>query len=137
MGTRRQHIRSAAAALRTAYAAETGLASAPLLLPLEHVAERVHLLTVREDSDLDSHISGELNPQSASIRLRPGMPQTRRRFVIAHVLGHYVLEGRALTLYQEDDATLDERVGGELDGDASVVRAPNTRERHEQGANLF
>ena len=109
MGTRWQLIRSAAAALRSAYAAETGLASAPLLLPLEHVAERVHLLTVREDSNLDPHIRGELNPQSATIRLRPGMPETRRRFMIAHALGHYVLEGKALALYQEDDTTLDER----------------------------
>src|SRR6266545_4456336 len=106
MGTRWQHIRSAAAALRTAYAAETGLASAPLLLPLEDVADRVHLLTVCDDPDLDPRINGELNPQIGSIRLQPGMPETRRRFVVAHELGHYILEGGALVLYADDDTTL-------------------------------
>ena len=136
MSIRWQQIRAAAAALRDAYTTETGLVPA-LPLPLDDLAERVHLLTVCEDPTLDPRIDGELNPALGSIRLKPGMPPARRRFVVAHELGHFVLEGADQPIYADDDTTLDERGGGEREDEPGAVRAYNTRERHEQEANRF
>lgn len=137
MGIRWQYIRSAAAELRRAYAAELGLARAPLALDLEELADRLYLLTVCDDPDLEWGINGELNPQIGSIRLQPRLAPARRRFVIAHELGHFVLEGGASILFEDDDSTLDERAGGDLGRDADLQEAYNTRERREQEANLF
>src|SRR5262245_19459201 len=64
------------------------------------------------------------------------MAPERRRIVIAHELGHFVLEPAA-RLYEDDDTTIDERVGGGGEQDAGVLRTYNTRERHEYEANLL
>lgn len=131
-----QRIRAQAAAVRARYEVEIGI-PAPALLPLEDLADRLFLISVFDDPTLDPRMNGELNPSVGSIRVRVGLPPTRRRFVIAHELGHVVLEDLASALYQDDDTTIDERAGGEIDGEAGVLRAYNTRERHEQEANLF
>jgi DNA helicase-2/ATP-dependent DNA helicase PcrA len=136
VSVRWQRIRAHAAAVRARYAAEIGV-PAPALLPLEDLAERLFLISVFDDPALDMRINGELNPAVGSIRVQVGLPPSRRRFVIAHELGHVVLEDLAGTLYEDDDTTIDERAGGEIDGEAGVLRAYNTRERHEQEANLF
>jgi DNA helicase-2/ATP-dependent DNA helicase PcrA len=136
MSSRWQYIRAKAAAVRRYYAVETGQ-PVPLHLPVEDLAEQLYLLSAFEDPTLDPRINGELNPATDSIRLRPGLHPNRQRFIIAHELGHYVLEGAAHGIFQDDDTTIDERAGGEIDNEAGVLRAYNTRERQEQEANLF
>ncbi len=134
MSIRWQSIRARAAAVRTRYATETS-DSAPDLLPLDDVLDS-YLLSAFDDPALDPRINGELNPVIGSIRLRPGMSPERRRFIIAHELGHFMLEN-ASTLYEDDETTIDERAGGGGEHDAGVLRGYNTRERHEYEANLF
>ena len=89
------------------------------------------------DPALDRRINGELNVYIGTIRLRPGMQPARRRFVVAHELGHWALEGASTSFWEDDDHTVDERPGGDLEREGNVLRAYNTRERHEQEANLF
>src|SRR5215212_6220613 len=134
MSIRWQSIRARATAVRTRYTTETS-APAPDLLPLDEVLDS-YLLSAFDDPALDPRINGELNPMIGSIRLRPGMAPERRRFVIAHELGHFMLEN-ATTLYEDDETTIDERASGGGEHDAGVLRAYNTRERHEYEANLF
>lgn len=128
MSIRWQYIRAQAAAIRAHYVAETRV-PAPDLLPLDDVLDG-YLLSAFDDPSLDPRINGELNPVIGSIRLRPGMSPEKRRFIIAHELGHFVLE-HAATLYEDDETTIDERASGGGDQDAGVLRAYNTRERHE------
>jgi DNA helicase II / ATP-dependent DNA helicase PcrA len=135
MSVRWQHIRTAAARVRDRYREEAGT-PAGLPLPIEDVVEQVYLLSAFDDPSLDPRINGELNAGVGSIRLRVDMDEARRRFVIAHELGHYVLEALNEGLYEDDDSTLVDR-GADLNGEPGGVQAYNTRERHEQEANLF
>ena len=125
--SRHQDIRAAAAALRAL--AE----DAPTPLDLAALAERAYGLSVFDDASLDPAILGEYSPLYQTIRLRPRLAAARRRFVIAHELGHAALEGDARERYADDDATLDD-LGEPLDADAQLY---NTRDRHERDANLF
>lgn len=136
MSLRWQQIRANAAGIRTEYGLTSGNL-VPALLPLEDLAARRFALSVFDDPTLGPNSDGELNPQVGSIRLRPGMHETRRRFVIAHELGHVVLERGVLALFEDNETTVDESAGGALDGEAGVLRAYNTRERAEREANLF
>jgi DNA helicase-2/ATP-dependent DNA helicase PcrA len=115
--------------------AETGIDTP--LLPLEDLAARLYQLQVIDDPALDSRVECELNVQLGLIRLRPGLLAPRRRFAIAHALGHRTLEGDLLALHSDEAGTLDERVGAEADGEAGVPRARASRERQEHAANLF
>ncbi len=135
MSARGQQIRARAGVLRAAYAAAKGLIGD--ILPVDELAELTCGLTAFDDPTLDMHINGELNTVIGSIRLRPGLPPPRRRFIIAHELGHYALEGAETTFFEDDDTTLDERAVGEAESNTDVLSSYNTRERHEQEANLF
>jgi len=135
MSVRWQQIRALAAATRARYETELG-GCAALPLAVDDLAERVFLLSAFPDPTLDARINGELNPTLGSIRLRPNLDPPRQRFIIAHELGHYVVEGAA-AVFQDDDSTIDERTGGDGDTDAGVLRVYNTRERQEQEANVF
>jgi len=136
MSARWQHIRDLAADARERYATLQG-GKLPLQLPLADLGDELYRLSVYDDHELGPEVNGELNAYQRTIRLRPGMAPTFRNFVIAHELGHYVLEGRSRTLYQDDATTLDERADGDPQNDAGVLRSYNTRERHEQEASLF
>lgn len=135
MSSRWQQIRGLAAALRERYAVVLG-SDAPFPLDVSDLAEQVCTLSAFPDPTLDPRINGELNPVTQSIRLRIGLDEARRRFIIAHELGHYIIEGTA-TLFQDDQTTVDERVGGDGDTEHGVLRVYNTRERQEQEANTF
>ncbi|HEX6291272.1 MAG TPA: UvrD-helicase domain-containing protein [Herpetosiphonaceae bacterium] len=135
MSVRWQQIRAFATAAYDRYAAALGH-DVPFPLAVDDLVERVYLLTAFVDPTLDRRINGELNPVIGSIRLRPGLAPERARFIMAHELGHYVVEGAA-TLFEDDDTTLDERAGGENEIEGGVLRVYNTRERQEQDANLF
>ncbi len=136
MGARAAFIRDRALALLHELAGATGEA-VPDAAPLEDLAELVCGLTAFDDPSLDPRVNGELNTAIGSIRLRSGMAQSRRRFVIAHELGHWALEGAEAAFWQDDERTIDERPSAELEREGDVLRAYNTRERHEQEANLF
>lgn len=135
MSSRWQQIRGLAATLRDRYATMLG-ADAPFPLDVSDLAEQVCALSAFPDPTLDSRINGELNPVTQSIRLRTGLAPTRQRFIIAHELGHFIIEG-GVTVFQDDQTTLDERAGGDDDIEQGVLRVYNTRERQEQEANLF
>jgi len=135
MNSRWQQIRTLAAELRARYASVRG-SDAPFPLDVVDLAEQVCLLSAFPDPTLDPRINGELNPVTQSIRLRMGMDEVRQRFIIAHELGHFVLEGKA-AIIQDDDTTIDERTDGANETEDGVGRVYNTRERHEQEANLF
>lgn len=136
MSIRWQQIRSFAADVRAAYAAKLRR-PVPEALPADDVAERLYVMSAFPDPTLDPRINGELNPVHRSIRLRPGLTPERERFIIAHELGHWVLEGQSTILFQDDDSTIDERVGGVATAAEAAVPSYNTRERREQEANLF
>ncbi len=135
MSIRGQQIRTLAARTRARYETELG-GAAPFPLHVADLAERVYELSAFPDPSLDARINGELNPLHQTIRLKPGMDTGRTRFIIAHELGHYVVEGAAAIL-QDDEATINERAGGVDETDGGVLRVYNTRERQEQDANLF
>lgn len=135
MSVRWQQIRAFAASTRARYETEVG-GDASFPLDVSDLAEQVYQLTAFADPTLDPRINGELNPALQSIRLKTGLHPTRARFIVAHELGHYVVEGAAV-LIEDNDATLDERAGGDGETDSGVLRVYNTRERAEQEANLF
>jgi DNA helicase II / ATP-dependent DNA helicase PcrA len=135
MTVRWHQIRAQAASVRAQYAVRTG-APAPFLLPLDDVAESLYQISVIDDPTLDPRILGELDPALGTIRVRPGLPPTFRRFLIGHEIGHLVLEGAAL-LCEDDETTVDERAAENEEDDGRVLQAYNTRERREYEANLF
>lgn len=135
MSERGREIRASALALRANYAQEIGLPAAHKL-PLEDVVERMFLLSAFDDPLLDPHIYGELNPLKGTIRLQAGLPEHRRRFVIAHEIGHLVLERSIFRPREDSGATIDE-TGLAFDGAHAPLSAYHTRERHEQEANRF
>lgn len=135
MSARWEQIRGLAATTRTKYRALLGF-DPPLPLAVDDLAEQVFLCTSLVDPTLDPAIHGELNPVMPAIRLASNLTPTRRRFVIAHELGHLVIEG-GTTLFLDDQSTLDERANGDVERERAVVQTYNTRERQEQEANLF
>jgi DNA helicase II / ATP-dependent DNA helicase PcrA len=136
MSVRWQQIRTSAGDIRAWYFTRLGNKDNGRL-DLDELVESLYQLTAFEDPMLDPRIEGELNAVIGSIRLRPRLPQHRQRFVIAHELGHYVLENAASFIFQDNETTLDERGGSDINAEVSAVRIYNTRERHEQEANLF
>jgi Zn-dependent peptidase ImmA (M78 family) len=74
-------------------------ADAELPVPVEAIAEDLLGLSV-EEAELD--VSGMLIPAERQILVNAAEPETRRRFTIAHELGHWIcqsLEGRRVLLY--------------------------------------
>lgn len=134
MSARRQQIRALAAQTRNRYA-ERYPGGAPLPVPAHNVAEYLFDLPVIPYPPLDPNISGKLDLQFGAIVVRVGLAPDRERFIVAHELGHLVLEGAAAGSTVDNDQSIDERAGG--DGVEGAVRVYNTRERREQEANLF
>lgn len=135
MSVRWQQIRTFAAEVRQSYIER----ASPLnLLPLdlEELAECVFELTVVPTDTLSEGVQGKVEPELQVIRVRRDLPPARQRFVIAHELGHVALEGLHAGGFLDTDETLDERASGTSAAD-SAVQSYNTRERHEQEANLF
>jgi ATP-dependent DNA helicase UvrD/PcrA len=135
MSVRWQHIRTTAAAVRHQFA-ERSTAPTTLPIALDELVECLWDLTVVRTNTLAADVFGKVEPEREVIRVRRDLPPVRQRFVIAHEVGHVALEGLAAGPFQDTDDTLDERAAGES-ADESAVRTYNTRERHEQEANLF
>jgi DNA helicase-2/ATP-dependent DNA helicase PcrA len=130
MTVRSRQIRAAAAVLRARIAGATGahtLHDDPLDAALELLE-----LSAFDDPTLDQTVDGELNLAAGTVRLRPGLSNARRRFIVAHELGHATLEGGD-GRFADDAATLDERAWD----DEAAAPTYSTRERREREANRF
>ncbi len=136
MTARVSQIRAAANRVRAEYMLAIGKGP-PDALPVEDLAYRLYRLEIFPDPMLDRRINGELNPKVRQIRLCPDLPRERQRFVAAHELGHWVLEGGDTVLFRDDDTTVDERAFAENINEVEILRSYNTRERHEEEANRF
>lgn len=135
MSVRWQQIRAAAHATRHKYVTHhQGSTAQPL--DLADLAECLWQLTVVHTGTLTEGIQGKVEPERQVILVRRDLALARQRFVIAHELGHVVLEGLTVGPFLDTEETIDERSTGES-ADDTAVRTYNTRERHEQEANLF
>ena len=79
-------------------------ATPELPVPVESIAEDLLGLAVNESENLE--VSGMLLPAERKIWLNASEPETRRRFTLAHELGHWVcqcLEGRTAPVYCRSD----------------------------------
>lgn len=75
-------------------------AGAELPVPVESIAEDLLGLHVEQAGDLA--VSGYLLPAERLVVVNAAEPETRRRFTLAHEVGHWVcqvLEGRAAPVY--------------------------------------
>jgi hypothetical protein len=87
-----------AAALRRRYRQLFGGADVPV--PVDAIAEDLCSLQVAQEPGLA--VSGMLVPAERRIRINADEPHARRRFTLAHELGHWIcqcLEGRPAPLY--------------------------------------
>jgi hypothetical protein len=87
-----------AGVLRGRYHQQFGGAEVPV--PVQAIAEDLCGLIVEEVADLE--VSGMLLPSERWIALNLGEPQQRRRFTLAHELGHWIcqaLNGVSATRY--------------------------------------
>ena len=104
-------------------------------MPVESIAEDLLGLEVEE---MELEVSGMLFPTERLIFVNGGEPETRRRFTIAHELGHWVcqcLEGHTAPLYcRAEDIGVDPRARA-LEREANVFAAellmPETGVREE------
>lgn len=102
---------------------------------MESIAEDLLGLEVEE---MELEVSGMLFPTERLIFVNGGEPETRRRFTIAHELGHWIcqcLEGHTAPLYcRAEDIGVDPR-GRALEREANVFAAellmPETGVREE------
>jgi IrrE N-terminal-like domain len=113
-----------AGALRDRYVAQFGGAELPV--PVEQIAEDLVGLSVAESEEL--HVSGLLLPAEREIWLNAGEAREspgRRRFTIAHEVGHWVcqcLEGRVAPIFcRSTDVGVGE--GRRLEREANVFAA--------------
>jgi Zn-dependent peptidase ImmA (M78 family) len=93
-------------------------------VPVERIAEDLLGLAVEESDEIDC--SGILLPAERRILIRAGESEPRKRFTLAHELGHWVcqvLEGKVAPVFCRDtDVTLDPD-GKLLESEANVFAA--------------
>ncbi len=129
-------IREQATVLRGQYGSLLGGAcSYPL--DVADLAEEMCQTTPFVDTTLPPGIEGILDARRKTIRLNASLSEWRRRFVIAHEVGHLLLQGLGAGVMADDAQTLNERAGSGSDSDRTNVAVYSRRERHEQDANLF
>jgi Zn-dependent peptidase ImmA (M78 family) len=127
-------------ALREQYHATFGGDELPV--PIESIAEDLLGLAVEARADLD--VSGMLLPAKRRIYVRADEPVPRRRFTIAHELGHWIcqcLEGTAQPVYcRADDIGVDPAAKA-LEREANIFAAnllmPEDAVRAAGGENRF
>jgi Zn-dependent peptidase ImmA (M78 family) len=111
-----------AGALRRRYQERFGGAELPV--PVEAIAEDLCGLAVEEVANLD--VSGMLVPAERSVYVNASEPEQRRRFTLAHELGHWIcqcLEGTAAPIYcRAEEVGLDPAVKA-LEREANVFAA--------------
>ena len=97
---------------------------AELPVPVEAIAEDLCGLTVEEVEGLDA--SGMLVPSERRIYTNAAEPLARRRFTLAHELGHWIcqfLEGRAAPLYCRAEVVGLEPTARAVEREANVFAA--------------
>jgi Zn-dependent peptidase ImmA (M78 family) len=123
-------------ALRARYHA--AFADAELPVPVEAIAEDLLGLQVGESEDLA--VSGMLLPPQRQIWLNAGEVAPRRRFTLAHELGHWVcqhLEGKTAPVYcraadvQPEPSAADRALEREANVFAAELLMPEPRVREE------
>jgi Zn-dependent peptidase ImmA (M78 family) len=127
-------------ALRDRYHAVFGGDELPV--PVESIAEDLLALRVEVRRDLD--VSGMLLPLERKIYVRADEPEPRRRFTIAHELGHFVcqcLEGSEQPVYcRAEEIGVDPTVKA-LEREANIFAAnllmPEPAVRAAAGENRF
>jgi Zn-dependent peptidase ImmA (M78 family) len=133
-------------ALRARYHAAFGDVEFPV--PVEAIAEDLLGLQVGESEDLA--VSGMLLPLTRQIWLNADEGAPRRRFTLAHELGHWVcqhLEGKTAPVYcrvadvQVEPATADQALEREANVFAAELLMPEQAVRHHsddpEAAHLF
>lgn len=93
-------------------------------MPVEAIAEDLLGLHVEED-ELDG-ISGLLYPMTREIVLNASDPPARRRFTLAHEVGHWIchcLEGRSAPIYCRAEEVGADPAARALERDANVFAA--------------
>jgi hypothetical protein len=113
-----------------------------LPVPVDSIAEDLLGLAVEVHDDLQ--VSGMLLPAERRILVRADEPEPRRRFTIAHELGHWIcqcLEGTAQPVYcRADDIGVDPDARM-LEREANIFAAnllmPEPAVRAALGENLF
>ena len=127
-------------ALRDRYHAVFGGDELPV--PVESIAEDLLALRVEVRRDLD--VSGMLLPLERKIYVRADEPEPRRRFTIAHELGHLVcqcLEGSARPVYCRAEEIGVDAAGKALEREANIFAAnllmPEPAVRAAAGENRF
>ncbi len=126
--------------LRDAYHAAFGGDELPV--PVESIAE--DLLGLAVDVRDDLMVSGMLLPSERRIVVRSDEPEPRRRFTIAHELGHWIcqcLEGTAKPVYCRAEEIGFGPEARALEREANIFAAnlvmPETAVRAAAGANVF
>lgn len=112
---------------------------------LEELAEECCGLTVIVDANLKGNVQGVLNRYEGTITYAPGLNPQRVAFIIAHELGHYVLDhpardanGNASNKIEDTaDNFNEEPQTSTLTVEDGVFRAYNDRDRWELEANVF
>jgi hypothetical protein len=125
-----------AGVIRRRYQQQFGGAELPV--PVGAIAEDLCGLAVEEIRDLD--VSGMLVPSERRIYTNAAEPQARRRFTLAHELGHWVcqcLEGRAAPAYCRAEVVGLDPTARAVEREANVFAAellmPEQRVREEWG----
>lgn len=127
------------------YKQSPALELAPIHHDLEELAEEVIKVDLIDDPKLPSSIEGRfeqiLGQQRNKIRLHLGLGapgrELRRAFVLAHEIGHAVLNHEGDFL-DDDRTTIDEEPdASRLEIKDGVYRSYSIRERNEVEANLF
>jgi hypothetical protein len=104
---------------------------------LEDIARRVYQFSVVPDDELPDDLSGYLDPADRLIAYRPIEDVARRRFTIAHELGHHALGHPLRTFEDRTDQIDDAPHVAALSAKAGVYRAYSDRDRWELEANVF
>jgi hypothetical protein len=127
-------------ALRDAYHAVFGGEELPV--PVESIAEDLLALSVEVRDELG--VSGMLLPLERRIIVRAEEPEPRRRFTIAHELGHWIcqcLEGTAQAVYCRADEIGVDAAAKALEREANIFAAnllmPESAVRAAAGENRF
>lgn len=126
--------------MREAYLAAFGGAELPVAV--EAIAEDLLGLAVEARDDLP--VSGMLLPAERRILVSAAEPEARRRFTIAHELGHWIcqcLEGTAKPVYCRAEEIGVDPEAKALEREANIFAAnllmPEPAVRAARGKNLF
>jgi DNA helicase-2/ATP-dependent DNA helicase PcrA len=104
---------------------------------LEEIARELYQLSVVPDDELPDNVSGRLYLDEGVIGYRPAENAARRRFTVAHELGHRALEHPPREFEDSPDQIDESPHTNALAVKDGVYRAYSDRDRWELEANVF